>query len=66
VDGPGVPPDASELVFERFATLDEHGGSGLGLAIARELARVQGGELTYEHGVFVVRLPARATAGEPA
>ncbi len=47
-DGPGVPADALDRIFERFAMLDaaRGGGSGLGLAIARQHARRMGGELT--------------------
>lgn len=56
-DGPGVPADARERVFERFVSLDGRGGSGLGLPIARALARAMGGELRYEEG-FVLTLPA--------
>lgn len=56
-DGPGVPADQAESVFERFVSLDNRGGSGLGLAIARELARTQGGDLRYEGRAFVLRLP---------
>jgi signal transduction histidine kinase len=68
-DGPGVPPEASERVFERFARLGGAVayGSGLGLAIARELATLMDGEITLrsEPGrtVFALRLPA--AAGEP-
>jgi signal transduction histidine kinase len=47
-DGPGIPPDDRERVFERFTRLDEgrgrdDGGSGLGLAIVRELVRAHSG-----------------------
>jgi signal transduction histidine kinase len=49
-DGPGVPPDQAEAVFNRFTRLDEdrghdHGGTGLGLAIALELINAHGGDL---------------------
>ncbi len=44
-DGPGVPAQDRERIFERFFTGDRVGGSGLGLAIARELARRMDGEL---------------------
>jgi PAS domain S-box-containing protein len=57
-DGPGLPDEAVERVFERFVSLDRKGGSGLGLPIARELARGHGGDLAYEQRAFVVRLPA--------
>jgi two-component system, OmpR family, sensor kinase len=55
-DGPGIPPDQHETIFERFTTLDDRSDTGLGLAIARELARAQHGELTY-NGTFNLTLP---------
>lgn len=57
-DGPPIPADKTEAVFDRFVSLDGRGGSGLGLPIARELARAQGGDLRYENRMFVLRLPA--------
>jgi len=50
-DGPGIPPGSRELVFERFARLDESrsrttGGSGLGLAIVHELVAAHGGTVS--------------------
>lgn len=49
-DGPGIPPDQHEAVFERFARVDEardaaRGGAGLGLAIARDIVTRHGGQL---------------------
>ena len=70
-DGPGVPPDDRDRVFERFTRLDDarsarDGGAGLGLAIARDIAERHGGTLTLDDGSpgarFVLRLPA---AGGP-
>ncbi len=49
--GPGVPPEERELIFERFKRgRDTAGmaGFGLGLAIGRELANRMGGELALE------------------
>jgi two-component system, OmpR family, sensor kinase len=57
-DGPGLPADGADRVFERFVSLDGQGGSGLGLPIARTLARAQGGELSWRDGAFVLELPA--------
>ena len=53
-DGPGIPADQLESVFEPFVRVEgsrsrEHGGTGLGLFIARELTRRQGGELTLSN-----------------
>jgi len=44
--GPGIPPQAREQVFERFWSGADRGGhSGLGLAIGRAIARRHGGDL---------------------
>jgi len=63
-DGPGIPPEHAERVFDRFYRVDgaQASGSGLGLAIARELAEHMEGtvELTSAPGqtTFVLSLPA--------
>ncbi|MFN8195149.1 MAG: DUF4153 domain-containing protein [Nocardioidaceae bacterium] len=48
-EGPGVPPESRERVFERFGTLAGHegGGTGLGLAIARWVAELHGGTVRF-------------------
>ena len=58
-EGPGIPPDALEKVFERFYTARPKGGapggsafgghSGLGLAISRQIAQAHGGALWAEN-----------------
>jgi signal transduction histidine kinase len=53
-DGPGVPEDSLERVFDPFFRLEasrsQHtGGTGLGLGIARNIARAHGGELVLEN-----------------
>ena len=68
-DGPGVPPQEHERVFERFHRLADSTipGSGLGLAIVREVARAHGGRAFMESGPdgrgtrVIVTLP-RATS----
>lgn len=69
-DGPGVPDDQREHIFERFGRLDDardrtSGGTGLGLAITREIVEAHGGRITVEQANgqlrgarFVVRLPS--------
>ncbi len=50
-DGPGVPPEDRERIFERFHQVDasssrSHEGVGLGLSLSRELVELHGGEIT--------------------
>jgi signal transduction histidine kinase len=54
-DGPGIPLDQREEVFDRFTRLDaardrDAGGVGLGLAIARDIAVRHGGVLVVAGG----------------
>jgi two-component system OmpR family sensor kinase len=62
-DGPGVPEDQRQRIFERFVRLDpSKPGHGLGLAIARRIAHQHRGDLTCDptpNGAsFTLRLPA--------
>jgi signal transduction histidine kinase len=71
-DGPGIPLEARERIFERFYRLDggRASGSGLGLAIARELAEVMGGRIEIDSGdgwtSFTLVLSADVPEREPA
>jgi signal transduction histidine kinase len=62
-EGPGIPAEQAERVFERFYRADTArsstaGGAGLGLAIARWIAELHGGEIHVEanepHGCRMV------------
>ena len=60
-DGPGIPAEEAERIFDRFYRLDESrsrstGGAGLGLAIAKQLVELHGGRIWYEKAGFVIRL----------
>jgi len=62
-DGPGIPADKREQVFDRFYRLDtarsrEAGGTGLGLSIAREIVAAHGGQiqLADNHPGLAVRV----------
>ncbi|MFP5362238.1 MAG: sensor histidine kinase [Thermoleophilia bacterium] len=67
-EGPGIPPEDLERVFERFHRGDGHrgsqdGGAGLGLAIARWIVDVHGGSIRAERreprgSRMIVTLPA--------
>jgi signal transduction histidine kinase len=67
-NGPGIPAEARESVFERFTRLDDArsadgGGAGLGLAIARDITERHGGSLVLgapdgSGACFALTLPA--------
>jgi signal transduction histidine kinase len=44
-EGPGVPPEIRDRVFEPFVTLGKKRGTGLGLAVARRFVEDHGGSL---------------------
>jgi signal transduction histidine kinase len=46
-DGPGLPPETRNQLFQPFVTSKGAAGTGLGLAVSRRLARALGGELAY-------------------
>jgi signal transduction histidine kinase len=68
-DGPGIPPDERDRVFDRFHRLDASrartsGGAGLGLAMVRRIAHAHGGTVSVADAPlggarFTVRLPSR-------
>jgi signal transduction histidine kinase len=71
-DGPSIPTEARDHVFERFARLDESrdrdaGGAGLGLSIARDVLAAHGGTIEVadspDGARFIVRLPAAPLCG---
>ncbi len=72
-DGPGIPEEAIDRIFERFYRLDkarsrDQGGTGLGLSIAKHIVQSHGGKLwvvsrpgqgaTFHFTLPVERLPA--------
>jgi two-component system phosphate regulon sensor histidine kinase PhoR len=67
-DGPGIPKESQERIFERFYRVDkarsrEQGGTGLGLAIVKHVVQAHGGDVRLESepgsgAAFIVTLPA--------
>jgi signal transduction histidine kinase len=73
-EGCGVPPEALEQIFERFARADpargrSQGGVGLGLAIVDAIARAHDGRCEVRRrprgSVFVLRVPGFRPAPAP-
>ena len=70
-NGPGIPAEHVERVFQRFYRVEggQASGSGLGLAIARELAGRMGGTVTVSSRpgstVFTLELAAEGAALRP-
>nr|WP_229924509.1 HAMP domain-containing sensor histidine kinase [Streptomyces sulfonofaciens] len=72
-DGPGVPAEIQDEVFERFARADHSrsragGGSGLGLAIVRAVVAGHGGSVSLDSrpGATAFRISLPARNGTPA
>lgn len=67
-EGPGIPPEYQEKIWQRFYQIDtsrndEGGGAGLGLSMVRQIARLHGGDAMVastmgQGSTFTVRLPA--------
>ena len=74
-NGPGIPEEQLEHIFERFTRGDAGltqrvGGTGLGLAISKSLVELHGGTIAArstvgEGSTFSVRLPALDAASAP-
>jgi len=73
--GPGMAPEESRRIFDRFYRTDsaersDNPGFGLGLAIAREIARHHGGDVRVETqpgagSRFTILLPLMTSAEKP-
>jgi two-component system phosphate regulon sensor histidine kinase PhoR len=67
-DGPGIPEEARDRIFERFYRVDkarsrEQGGTGLGLAIVKNVVQAHGGDVRVQSALgkgttFFFTIPA--------
>jgi len=74
-EGPGIPAEAHELIFEPFRQIDGsmtriHGGTGLGLAIVKQMTQLMGGTIHLESDIgegstFNILLPNEAVEQLP-
>jgi signal transduction histidine kinase len=74
-DGPGIPNEQRERIFDRFARLDaargrDTGGAGLGLSIVRAITVAHGGDVAVEASPeggarFVLELPREGPGRTP-
>ena len=65
-NGPGIPAQIRERLFQAFQSAARQGGTGLGLAIAAELIRAHGGDIQLQSSTeagtcFVITLPDHVT-----
>ncbi|MDP9082131.1 MAG: ATP-binding protein [Bacteroidota bacterium] len=61
-NGPGIPQEIAETMFEPFVTKNKTAGIGLGLAIVRQYIEAHGGSVKVHNNsgaVFTVTLPIR-------
>ena len=61
-NGPGIPEQIRERLFQAFQSAARQGGTGLGLAIAAELVRAHGGDIHLQSSTeagtcFVITIP---------
>lgn len=62
-NGPGIPPEIADKLFESFVTSGKKHGTGLGLAIVRKIAQEHGGAVSCKTKIgkgssFEIRIPA--------
>ena len=65
-NGPGIPAQVRERLFQAFQSAARQGGTGLGLAIAAELVRAHGGDIVLQSSTgagtcFVITIPDQIT-----
>jgi signal transduction histidine kinase len=64
-NGPGIPPEIRDRIFDPFVTHGKTGGTGLGLAIVKNVVIAHRGKITFETQIgqgteFLIRIPQDA------
>ena len=68
-EGPGVPLELAQSIFDPFVSAGESGGSGLGLAVSRRIAHEHAGEISLarngaDGATFLLELPTTSKPKE--
>ena len=67
-DGPGIPSEVLDRLFQPFSTYGKRSGTGFGLAIARQLVEAHHGQISVASSTqgtrFTIVLPAEAEDDE--
>jgi signal transduction histidine kinase len=69
-EGPGIPHEIREKIFDKFYTIGKRHGTGLGLAICKGIVEAHGGEINVSsnagtgNNTFYFSLPKVKVAGE--
>jgi signal transduction histidine kinase len=67
-NGPGIPPEIEDSVFQPFVSYGKSEGSGLGLAIVKKIVEDHAGEIYLDGGsetgtLFKITIPFRDSGG---
>jgi signal transduction histidine kinase len=70
-NGPGIPPEIRDSVFQPFVSYGKSEGSGLGLAIVKKIVEDHAGEISLDRGsetgtLFTITIPFRHSGGSNA
>lgn len=70
-NGPGIPAEIKDRIFDPFFTAGKTKGTGLGLSITQEIIKLHGGSISFESSpengtTFFAKVPLRTESDQPA